>query len=62
MALTTHWITLDLPLPALAADLLPLIKGALQQRGEPLRWAITQVDPTTHLITVEAVVIIADGR
>ncbi len=61
MALTTHWLTLDLPLPALPADLLPLIKRELQRQGEPLRWAITQVNPTTKLMTIEAVVLVESG-
>ncbi|MBU6229836.1 MAG: hypothetical protein KGQ93_09100 [Cyanobacteria bacterium REEB459] len=62
MALTIDWITLELPLPVLTSALIPLIKQQLQQRGEPLRWAITRVNSTTNLITVEAVVIVQARR
>jgi hypothetical protein len=33
------------------------IEIALQQWGEPLRWAITAVDPDTNIAQIEAIVI-----
>jgi hypothetical protein len=33
------------------------IEAALQQWGEPLRWAITTVDPQTNIAQIEAIVI-----
>ena len=59
MALATHFITIDLSLadgPLEHGDLVSTIEAALAERGEPLRWAITQVDPATQTATVEAVV------
>ncbi|TVQ07119.1 MAG: hypothetical protein EA368_15120 [Leptolyngbya sp. DLM2.Bin27] len=54
MALATHFIAIDVPLGN--GDLVSTIEAALAQRGEPLRWAITQVDSTTQTATVEAVI------
>jgi hypothetical protein len=56
MALSTHFITLDISLGDAPADLVGAIERALAERGEPLRWAITQVDAATQTATVEAVV------
>jgi hypothetical protein len=51
----THFLTLELDLQT-AAALQPSILAALRQEGEPLRWAITQVDQERGKIQVEAVV------
>jgi hypothetical protein len=56
MALNTHFLILSLPLSDLNADPVTTVETALRQRGEPLRWAITQVNEATGLATVEAVV------
>lgn len=56
MALNTHFLTLSLPLADVVADPVAAVELALHQHGEPLRWAITQVDAATGLATVEAVV------
>lgn len=56
MTLATHFLTLDLPLGDLAVNPVATIESALRQQGEPLRWAITQVDTATQMATVEAVV------
>ncbi len=56
MALATHFITLDINLGAAQDDLVGAIEAALAKRGEPLRWAITQVNSATQTATVEAVV------
>lgn len=34
-----------------------VVEERLQAQGEPLRWAITQIDETTQTATIEAVVI-----
>jgi hypothetical protein len=54
MTLTTHLITLDLPLRP--SNLVERVEAALQSRGTPLRWAITAVDRQQLTIHVEAVV------
>ncbi|MEY3298955.1 MAG: hypothetical protein RLZZ597_2215 [Cyanobacteriota bacterium] len=56
MPLNTHFLTLSLPLSEVATDPVTAVEFALRQRGEPLRWAITQVDMATGLATIEAVV------
>lgn len=56
MTLATHFLTLDLPLGDLAVNPVATIESALRQQGEPLRWAITQVNSATQMATVEAVV------
>lgn len=56
MALATHFITVEIPLGKAQGDLVSAIESVLAERGEPLRWAITQVNPTTQTATVEAVV------
>jgi hypothetical protein len=56
MVLSTHFITLEMPLGEAQGDLVGAIELALAERGEPLRWAITQVDSATQTATVEAVV------
>jgi hypothetical protein len=38
-------------------DLNLVIETKLQQWGEPLRWAITSIDPTTNIAQIEAIVI-----
>ncbi|MFH7244909.1 MAG: hypothetical protein ACHWZW_18905 [Spirulina sp.] len=56
MTLNTHFLTLSLPLADLKIDPVATVETALRQRGEPLRWAITQVDEGAGLAMVEAVV------
>ncbi|NJL45244.1 MAG: hypothetical protein HC922_04805 [Leptolyngbyaceae cyanobacterium SM2_3_12] len=55
MALVTEFITVEINL-AVALDLVQTIETRLVQQGEPLRWAITQVDNSRQMATVEAVV------
>lgn len=52
--MTTHFITAEVDLNA-AQDLQDEIKTQLQEQGEPLRWAITEVNEETA--QVEAVVL-----
>jgi hypothetical protein len=56
MALATHFITLDFPLGDTKGDLVSAIESALAEQGQPLRWAITQVNEVNQTATVEAVV------
>ncbi|WOD39437.1 hypothetical protein [Nodosilinea sp. E11] len=56
MALATHFITMEIDLTKVEGDLVNAIELGLAERGEPLRWAITQVSPVTQIATVEAVV------
>jgi hypothetical protein len=54
MTLTTHLITLDLPL--LPPNLVERVEGELQAWGTPLRWAITAVDRERQTVHLEAVI------
>lgn len=54
--MTTHFITAEIDLKESPVELNKEIEAELQKRGEPLRWAITEVDATTQTATVEAVV------
>ncbi|HIK44010.1 MAG TPA: hypothetical protein IGR64_03880 [Leptolyngbyaceae cyanobacterium M65_K2018_010] len=56
MTLATHFLTLEIPLTASSTDWVAVIEAELRRQGEPLRWAITQVNPSTQTATVEAVV------
>jgi hypothetical protein len=56
MTLETYFLSLEISLPAGTYDVVALIETELSRHGEPLRWAITQVDETTQTATVEAVV------
>lgn len=54
--MTTHFITAEIDLTADPAELPRKIEAELQDRGTPLRWAVTAVDSETNQVTVEAVV------
>jgi sporulation-control protein spo0M len=52
--MTTHFIELEIPLeqPLTVGQ----IEAELEKQGEPLRWAITQIDRQENKAIVEAVV------
>ncbi len=54
--MTTHFITAEMDLQANPLALTQAIEEELNKRGEPLRWAITEVDTEKEKVTVEAVV------
>lgn len=54
--MTTHFITAEIDLQESPAKLHQEIVAELEKRGEPLRWAITNVDVTEQKATVEAIV------
>ncbi len=54
--MTTHFITAEIDLQASPLEMTRAIATELQKRGEPLRWAITDVNVATQTATVEAVV------
>ncbi len=53
--MTTHLITTEIDLKTVATDLNRAIESELRTYGEPLRWAITDVD-ADQIAKVEAVV------
>jgi hypothetical protein len=54
--MTTHFIAAEIDLTENPAELPQKVEAELQKRGEPLRWAIADVDETTKTAKVEAVV------
>ena len=54
--MTTHFISAEINLADSTEDLQQAVETELRKQGEPLRWAITEVDETQETATVEAVV------
>ena len=54
--MTTHFIAAEIDLTENPAELSQKVEAELQKRGEPLRWAIADVDETKQTAKVEAVV------
>ena len=58
--MTTHFITAEIDLQESPVKLQQEIEAELEKRGEPLRWAVTNVDKEQQKVQVEAVVTV-DG-
>ncbi len=54
--MTTHFITAEIELQDSTADLQREIATTLAHHGEPLRWAVTDVNAEQQTVVVEAVV------
>ncbi|MEG3439654.1 hypothetical protein V0288_21180 [Pannus brasiliensis CCIBt3594] len=54
--MTTHFITAEIDLQESPRELQKAIETELEKRGEPLRWAITEVDSERERVKVEAIV------
>ncbi|HEY9768362.1 MAG TPA: hypothetical protein V6C71_07605 [Coleofasciculaceae cyanobacterium] len=54
--MTTHFITAEIELQETPLQLQEKIESQLQQKGEPLRWAVTKIDKEKQTATVEAIV------
>ncbi|GAB4355424.1 MAG: hypothetical protein Fur0042_24640 [Cyanophyceae cyanobacterium] len=54
--MTTHFIEAEIDLTASPHELPQVIEAALQHHGDPLRWAVTAVDPVAQTAQVEAIV------
>ena len=54
--MTTHFITAEIDLSENPEDLPRQVEAELQKRGEPLRWAVAEVDETAKTAKIEAVV------
>jgi len=55
----TQFVRFEVALQTDPAQLERAIAQTLQTYGDPLRWAITQVDETRHVAAIEAVVTIS---
>ncbi len=56
LIMTTHFITAEIDLTEAPVKLPQAIESHLQKSGQPLRWAITEVDQEKQKVLVEAVV------
>lgn len=54
--MNTLFVKIELSLPEPIANLPELVEQTLRQWGEPLRWAITTIDPQTRIANIEAIV------
>lgn len=54
--MTTHFITAEVDLPDTAEQLHQAIQEELAKQGEPLRWAVTDVDISRQKALIEAIV------
>lgn len=54
--MTTHFITAEIDLQASPVETQKAIEAELEKRGEPLRWAVANVDAEQNKVQVEAVV------
>jgi hypothetical protein len=55
--MTTHFIEAEINVQEQPENLQKEIEAELNKRGEPLRWAITEVDRDKERAQVEAVVV-----
>ncbi len=55
--MTTHFITAEIDLQESPLEMQRAIEAELQKRGEPLRWAVTDVKVEQQKAVVEAIVI-----
>lgn len=60
--MTTHFITAEIDLQENPLALQQEIEAELQKRGEPLRWAVTNVDGDAQKVRVEAIVTREDSQ
>lgn len=54
--MTTHFITAEIDLQKTPLKLQKAIKTELEKQGQPLRWAITEVNPDQNIAKIEAIV------
>jgi len=59
--MTTHFITAEVDLPDTAEQLHQAIKTELSKQGEPLRWAVTDVDVPRQKALIEGIVSISSS-
>ncbi|HIK33742.1 MAG TPA: hypothetical protein IGS17_14340 [Oscillatoriales cyanobacterium M59_W2019_021] len=59
--MTTHFITAEIDLQESPQQLQQAIEAELEKRGEPLRWAVTNVDEDAQKAHIEAVVTKAEN-
>ncbi|AFZ12829.1 hypothetical protein Cri9333_1948 [Crinalium epipsammum PCC 9333] len=59
--MTTHFISAEIDLEESTEELQQAIKTELEKRGEPLRWAVSNVDQERGKVQLEAIVTVAEN-
>ncbi|MGB3207933.1 MAG: hypothetical protein WBB28_23360 [Crinalium sp.] len=59
--MTTHFISAEIDLEDSTQELQQAIQTELQKRGEPLRWAVTNVDQDRGKVQLEAIVTVGEN-
>jgi hypothetical protein len=59
--MTTHFISAEIDLQSTPTELQQVIETELKKQGEPLRWAVTDVDTEKQKAKVEAVITKAEA-
>ncbi|XTZ09606.1 MAG: hypothetical protein ACQZ3N_05260 [cyanobacterium endosymbiont of Rhopalodia yunnanensis] len=54
--MTTHFITAEVSLQENPLRLHEEIEAVLKKQGEPLRWAITEVDTKKQIVHIEGII------
>jgi hypothetical protein len=54
--MTTHFISAEIDLQSTPTELQQAIETELKKQGEPLRWAVTEVDLEKQKAKIEAVI------
>ncbi|XHU96728.1 MAG: hypothetical protein JJP05_05025 [cyanobacterium endosymbiont of Rhopalodia gibba] len=54
--MTTHFITAEVSLQENTLRLHEEIEAELEKQGEPLRWAITEVDTKKQIVHIEGII------
>lgn len=60
--MTTHFISAEIDLQSSPVELNREIQKELEKHGEPLRWAITDVDTDRQTASVEAIVTVETAQ
>ncbi|OLP19962.1 hypothetical protein BST81_02485 [Leptolyngbya sp. 'hensonii'] len=60
--MTTHFITAEVDLQESPIQMQQAIEAELQKRGEPLRWAVTDVNVVQQKAHVEAIVTLEPAK
>uniref|UniRef100_A0A832M2G5 Uncharacterized protein n=1 Tax=Oscillatoriales cyanobacterium SpSt-402 TaxID=2282168 RepID=A0A832M2G5_9CYAN len=60
--MTTHFITAEIDLTESPVAMHQTIEAELAQQGEPLRWAVTEVDVDQQKAVVEAIVTVGERQ
>lgn len=58
--MTTHFITAEIDLRESPLEMQKAIEDELKKRGEPLRWAVTEINQEQQTAVIEAIVTVGE--